>query len=60
MCGPAMKSKKNAEAVETADVKLKDGDVVELGDRNFRVVHTPGHRPGSICLYDQKNYTLIT
>jgi glyoxylase-like metal-dependent hydrolase (beta-lactamase superfamily II) len=49
-----------AEAVETADMKLQDGDLVELGDRTFRVVHTPGHRPGSICLYDAKNCTLIT
>jgi len=22
-----------------------------LGNREFKVVHTPGHRPGSICLY---------
>lgn len=50
----------DAESVETADIKLKDGYFVELGDRNFRVVHTPGHTPGSICLYDQKNFTLIT
>jgi len=50
----------DAEAIETADVKLKDGDLVELGDRIFRVIHTPGHTPGSICLYDEKNLTLIT
>jgi len=49
-----------AEAVETADIRLKDGDTVELGDRRFTVVHTPGHRPGTICLYDQENRTLIT
>jgi glyoxylase-like metal-dependent hydrolase (beta-lactamase superfamily II) len=49
-----------AEAVETVDIKLKDGDTVELGDRKFTVLHTPGHRPGSICLYDQKNRILIT
>jgi hydroxyacylglutathione hydrolase len=49
-----------AETVETVDIKLKDGDTVELGDRRFTVLHTPGHRPGSICLYDQKNRTLIT
>ena len=24
---------------------LDDGDVVEVGDVNLRVVHTPGHRP---------------
>jgi len=49
-----------AEAVGVADIKLKNGDIVELGDRSFTVVHTPGHRPGSICLYDKENRTLIT
>jgi glyoxylase-like metal-dependent hydrolase (beta-lactamase superfamily II) len=49
-----------AEAVVTADIKLNDGNVVELGDRKFKVIHSPGHRPGSICLYDQVNKTLIT
>jgi glyoxylase-like metal-dependent hydrolase (beta-lactamase superfamily II) len=49
-----------SEAVETADIKLKDGDVVALGDRMFNVIHTPGHRPGSICLYDKENKLLIT
>jgi len=50
----------DAEIVETVDFKLKDEDVVELGEREFKVIHTPGHTPGSICLYDQKNYTLVT
>jgi glyoxylase-like metal-dependent hydrolase (beta-lactamase superfamily II) len=49
-----------AEAVETADIMLKDGDIIEIGDREFNVIHTPGHRPGSICLYDKVNRTLIT
>lgn len=50
----------DAEAVETVDIKLKDGDFIDLGDRSFRVVHTPGHTLGSICLYDQENSALIT
>jgi glyoxylase-like metal-dependent hydrolase (beta-lactamase superfamily II) len=49
-----------AEAVKTVDIKLTDGDIVKLGNRKFKVIHTPGHRPGSICLYDQKNKILIT
>ena len=49
-----------AEAVEAVDIRLRDGDIVELGDRQFKVIHTPGHRPGSICLYDEKNLTLVT
>jgi glyoxylase-like metal-dependent hydrolase (beta-lactamase superfamily II) len=48
------------EAVPTADRILRDGDQVKLGDRIFTVIHTPGHRPGSICLIDYANKTLIT
>ena len=32
---------------------LVDGDVVELGDRRLRVIHTPGHAPDHICLVDE-------
>jgi glyoxylase-like metal-dependent hydrolase (beta-lactamase superfamily II) len=32
---------------------LTDGDVVELGDRTLRVMHTPGHAPDHICLVDE-------
>jgi glyoxylase-like metal-dependent hydrolase (beta-lactamase superfamily II) len=31
---------------------LADGDVVDLGDRAFEVLHLPGHSPGSIGLWD--------
>ncbi|MFW9882412.1 MAG: MBL fold metallo-hydrolase, partial [Candidatus Thorarchaeota archaeon] len=29
---------------------LKDGDEFDLGDINIKVIHCPGHSPGSICL----------
>ncbi|MBO4793405.1 MAG: MBL fold metallo-hydrolase [Deltaproteobacteria bacterium] len=29
---------------------LEDNAVLEVGDLKFRVLHTPGHSPGSICL----------
>jgi glyoxylase-like metal-dependent hydrolase (beta-lactamase superfamily II) len=32
------------------DRLLKEGDSVEMGGQSFRVVHTPGHSPGHICL----------
>lgn len=31
---------------------LEDGDIVDLGDRHFEVVHTPGHSPGGIALWE--------
>jgi len=30
---------------------LRDGDEIAVGAVVFRVIHTPGHTPGSICLY---------
>ncbi len=30
---------------------LKDGDEIALGETIIRILHTPGHSPGSICLY---------
>jgi len=31
---------------------LEEGDVVDLGDRAFEVLHLPGHSPGSIGLWE--------
>jgi hydroxyacylglutathione hydrolase len=33
-----------------ADLELADGEVLKWGDCQLRVVHTPGHTPGSVCL----------
>ena len=32
---------------------LDEGDIVDLGDRRFRVLHLPGHSPDSIALFDE-------
>ena len=32
------------------DDYVKDGDVLKLGDETLRVLHTPGHSPGSVSL----------
>lgn len=37
-----------------------DGMVFELGGRSLRVIHTPGHSVGSICVLDQENGWLFT
>jgi hydroxyacylglutathione hydrolase len=32
------------------DRLLREGDIIEIGDMEFTVIHTPGHTPGCICL----------
>ncbi|TMW72970.1 MBL fold metallo-hydrolase [Alteribacter natronophilus] len=39
---------------------LRDGDRLDFGDRTLRVIHTPGHSPGHICLYDETYELLFT
>lgn len=39
---------------------LKDGDSFDLGGRIVRVLHTPGHSPGHICLYEEERQNLFT
>ncbi|MDQ4102380.1 MAG: MBL fold metallo-hydrolase, partial [Actinomycetota bacterium] len=33
------------------DAELADGDVLRVADTALQVLHTPGHSPGSCCLY---------
>ncbi len=49
-----------AEAIPDVDQLLEDGDIVTLGDRVFKVLLTPGHRPGAICLFEEETGLLVT
>jgi hydroxyacylglutathione hydrolase len=42
------------------DRYLHDGEHVVVGGLDFEVLHTPGHTPGSLCLYESGNHTLFT
>ena len=33
------------------DGYLKDGDLLQIGKLKIKVIHTPGHSPGSLCFY---------
>lgn len=39
---------------------LVDGSKIDIGNRRIRVVHTPGHSPGHICLYEEERQYLYT
>ena len=39
---------------------IEDGDIVDLGDRHFQVIHTPGHSPGGIALWEAATENLFS
>ncbi len=54
-----LKSRKNLSIFMGTDASfrpaerlLKDGDVIRFGESFLKVIHTPGHTAGGICLYD--------
>lgn len=38
-----------------ADKLVKGGDIVTIGNIALKILHTPGHTPGSICFYNHLN-----
>ena len=34
---------------------IKDGEIIDLGEISVKIIHTPGHSPGSISLLTDKN-----
>jgi glyoxylase-like metal-dependent hydrolase (beta-lactamase superfamily II) len=53
---PALKRKTGAKVVmhtsspDNADVRVADGDTLNLGKLELKIIHTPGHTPDSICI----------
>lgn len=39
---------------------LDEGDIIDLGDRQFEVLHLPGHAPGEIGLWEASTGTLFS
>ncbi len=33
------------------EIRVKEGDILEIGTVKLQIIHTPGHTPGGICLY---------
>jgi len=49
--------------VESRPVEVRDlfeGDVIDLGGHRLRVICTPGHTSGGICLHDETTGALFT
>jgi glyoxylase-like metal-dependent hydrolase (beta-lactamase superfamily II) len=41
----------DAEPSPPADITVRENDLITVGDISLKVIHTPGHSPGAICLY---------
>ncbi len=42
------------------DIALEEGQHLTIGDQEVRILHTPGHTHGSVCLWIQDHDVLIT
>jgi glyoxylase-like metal-dependent hydrolase (beta-lactamase superfamily II) len=56
--GVAAESFRQRPCAQVSD--LGEGDVIDLGDRAFEVLHLPGHSPGSVGLWDPRTGTLFS
>lgn len=43
----------------TVDTPMREGDSLEIGRTGFHFLHTPGHTPGSMCLWIPSHNTLV-
>ena len=43
-----------------ADSRVDDGDLIHVGNIEFRIIHTPGHTKGGTCLYCEKENLLFS
>jgi len=50
---------KKLEPINVA-MELREGGKIELGELTLKVLHTPGHTAGSICLYEPKQCLLFS
>jgi glyoxylase-like metal-dependent hydrolase (beta-lactamase superfamily II) len=42
------------------DITLRDSDTIETGEFTFRVIWTPGHSSGHVCLYEPEKRILLS
>ena len=48
------------EIIVEADSRLNDNDLIHIGKIEFKILHTPGHTGGGICLYCEKEKLLFS
>ena len=46
--------------LDCVDQVLRDGEYLRCGDRDFQVIHSPGHSSDSVCLYCEEERVLFS
>jgi glyoxylase-like metal-dependent hydrolase (beta-lactamase superfamily II) len=41
------------------DKFIDESDVIKVSGNEFKIIHTPGHSPGSICFVDEKEKVIF-
>ena len=49
----------NIAPIQSAETALADGSEIKVGNAVLKVIHVPGHSPGSICLYENESQFLL-
>jgi glyoxylase-like metal-dependent hydrolase (beta-lactamase superfamily II) len=44
---------REAHATDNPDIDMEDGGIFEVADVSLEVLHSPGHSPGSVCIYSE-------
>ena len=57
---PAEEGSYRAHGGQGRVLPLREGDVIDLGERPLRVIDIPGHTPGSIALLDERHRVLVS
>ncbi len=39
---------------------VNNGDLINIGEYSLRMIHTPGHTPGHMCLFDEEKQILFS
>jgi len=48
------------EEVPEPTLLIREGDEIKFGTTTLKVLHTPGHSPGSLCFYDESSGQIIS
>lgn len=50
----------NVKPIKGIDVLLEEGEMIPVGKHLLKVIHVPGHSPGSVALYSNEGAFVIT